>query len=327
MPPHAAATSTPPTTAASTAAAPVDSFLLCADDGRALAAHWTEPADAPARAVAVVSPAAGVPRRFYRAFAQWLSGRGYAVLCYDYRGIGESRGRGPLRADRATMRDWALLDMSAALAAAGARRTRGMGRLPLLLIGHSFGGNAIGFARGVEEADAVLTVASQSGHWRAWPARHQPIVGAFYGLWLPAVVGLFGHLPGWALGAGAQPLPAGVARDWSRWGGMPGYFFGDASMRPHSAFGALVVPVHLWSFEDDWAFAPRQAVDRLAPHFRNAAVQRHHLRPADVGLRRIGHFGMFRRDAGPALWTRLLAPVEHAAPALRAALDGAPTPA
>jgi len=298
-------------------APPVTGVPLVAADGRVLAARWSEPADGPARAVAVIHPGAGIPARHYRAFAAWLAGRGYAVLSYDYRGIGDSRHGSSLRDEPATMGDWARLDMSAALTAAERRRaTHG---LPLLLVGHSFGGHAIGFASGVERADAILAVASQGGEWRVWPRPQRYVVAGFFGAWVPALVGLFGCLPGWALGGGAPAMPAGVARDWSRWGLRRGYFFTDPEMQAHSSFRAIVAPVHLWSIADDWAFAPRTAVDALAARFAQAAVQRHRLHPGEVGARAVGHFGIFRRDNGPAIWSRLLAPIEAAAPALRAA--------
>jgi predicted alpha/beta hydrolase len=291
---------------------------LVADDGRHLAASWFEPEAGPARAVAVISSAAGVPRGYYRGFAQWLAGRGYAVLTYDYRGIAGSR-RGALRDEPATMRDWALLDMSAALAAAEARRaSQG---LPLLLVGHSFGGNAIAFARGVERADALLTVASQLGESRLYPGWYRWQAEFFFRAWLPALVGLGGHLPGWALGPGAQALPGGVARQWAAWGGTRDWAYGDPAMRAHRAASALVVPVHLWNVSDDLTFAPPRAVDALAAQFRNAAVQRHSVTPADVGLARLGHFGAFRREPGARLWQRLLAPIEQASPALRQVLQ------
>lgn len=300
-----------PTPAAPT---PAQGQALVADDGRHLAASWFEPPSGAARAVAVVSPAAGVPRGYYRAFAEWLAGRGYAVLTYDYRGIAGSR-RGDLRAEPATMRDWAVLDMSAALAAAEARRaTAG---LPLLLVGHSFGGNAIGFARGVERADALLAVASQVGEPRLYPGRHRWQAEFFFRAWLPLLVPLFGHLPGWALGPGGQPLPAGVARQWTRWGLQRGWAFADPQMRPHRSASAVVAPVHLWDVADDLSFAPPRAVDALAEQFRNAAVQRLSVAPRDVGVARLGHFGAFRREPGARLWERLLAPIEAAAPRLR----------
>ncbi len=310
---HPAAAPASQAAAAATAAGGATTVLM-ADDGRPLAASWFEPPEGPARAVAVVSAATGVPRGFYRGFAQWLAERGYAVLTYDYRGIGGSR-RGRLRDERATMRDWALLDMSAALAAAQARRaTQG---LPLLLVGHSFGGNAIPFARGVERADALLAVGSQLGEPRLYPGVHRVLANVFFRAVVPAAVPLFGHLPGWTLGGGAEPLPAGVARQWAQWGLTRGWAYADREMAPHRAASALAVPVHLWDVADDHTFAPARAVDALAAQFRNAAVQRHTLRPAEVGLARLGHFGAFRRRPGPVAWQRLLEPVEAAAPALR----------
>ncbi len=290
---------------------------LTAEDGRALAGCWFEPAD-PAHAVAVISAAGGVPQRFYRPFAQWLTARGYAVLTYDYRGIGASR-QGPLREDAARMTDWALLDMSAALAAAAARASDGgQGqRLPLLLVGHSFGGNCAAFARGVLRADAILMVASGTGEPRLYPWPQRALLSFFFRLWLPALLPLFGYLPGWALGPGAQPLPAGAARQWVRWGLQRGWAFADPEMQAHSAATVITAPLHLWSLDDDRAYAPRRAVDALAAHFTQASVQRHHLRPADTGVRQLGHFGVFRRQAGPPLWLRLLQPLEAAVPSLQ----------
>ena len=308
---------------------------LTAADGRELAACWFEPYEPP-HAVAVVSAAGGVPQGYYRAFAQWLAARGYAVLTYDYRGIGASC-QGPLRQDPARMTDWAVRDMSAALAAAadradqggradradrGGRGERGevggrSGRLPLLLVGHSFGGNCAAFAHGVQRADALLMVASGTGEPRLYPWPQRALLLIAFRLWLPALLPLFGHLPGWALGPGAQPLPAGAARQWVRWGLQRGWAFADPEMAPYSRAATLTAPLHLWSVEDDRAHAPRRAVDALAAHFKQAAVQRHHLQPSEFGLRQLGHFGVFRRQAGPPLWQRLLQPLEAAVPALQ----------
>lgn len=299
---------------------------LIAADGRHLAATWHEPPAGPARAVAVVSSAAGVPRGYYRAFAGWLAARGAAVLTYDYRGIGGSR-RGPLRAETANMADWAVLDMSAALSAAEARR--GTLGLPLLLVGHSFGGGGIGLASGVERADAILAVASQLGESRLFPGPYRWLAAGFLRGWIPAVVAVAGHLPGPALGPGAMALPPGVARQWSRWSGTRGWAYGDPTLRRHRSASAVVAPVHLWNVSDDLTYAPPRAVDALAAQFRNAPVQRHTATPADAGLRRLGHFGAFRREAGVRLWSRLMAPLEQASPALARALASptAPPPA
>jgi predicted alpha/beta hydrolase len=294
--------------------------LVCSD-GAVLAAHWYLPVQGPPRAVAVVSAATGVPQGFYRAFAQWLARRGYAVFTYDYRGIGLSR-RGPVTAEAASMRDWARLDMSAALVAADAQRRRADGqRLPLLLIGHSFGGNALGLAQGVEQADAVLTVASQLGDWRLWPGGHRAVTWLFFHIMLPSVAHLLSHAPGWALGGGsAQPLPKQVALEWARWGRTRGFLYGDASLKNDLGLHRFSGAAHLWNVSDDLTYGPPGAVDGLGAMFSSARVTRHTLSPADAGVPRLGHFGAFRREVGPRVWPQLLAPIEAASPALERAM-------
>ena len=119
------------------------------------------------------------------------------------------------------------------------------------------------------------------------------------------------------MGPGAQALPAGVARQWAAWGRLRGWAFADPAMRRHGAASAVVVPVHLWNVSDDLTYAPPGAVVALADKFRNASVQRHTVHPHEAGVRRLGHFGAFRRQPGPRLWQRLLDNVEQAPPALR----------
>jgi predicted alpha/beta hydrolase len=273
---------------------------LTAADGRALAARWYEPAT-PARAVAVVHAATGVPQRFYRHFAAWLAGRGYAVLTYDYRGIGESR-QGPLHAEPARMRDWALLDMPAALAEA--RRRRAPRDLPLLLVGHSFGGNALGLAAG----------------WRNWPGRHRWVTHAFFHALLPGAAHLLGKAPGWVLGGSGAGLPKGVALDWARWGRRRGYLFTDPELAAHlGGYRHFDGPVHLWNISDDLTYGPAAAVDALAAQFSRARVQRAALDAAALRSGAVGHFGAFRAEPGRRIWPQWLDRIEAATPSLRVA--------
>lgn len=299
-----------------------DTRLRCSD-GRLLAATWHEPAG-PARAVAVVSPATAVARGFYRGFAEWLAERGYAVLSYDYRGIGDSRAQA-LQQEEARLRDWAQLDMGAALHAAQRRRLfeqQNQGEaLGLLWIGHSFGGNAVGMTPGYERADALLGVAAQAADWRFWSGLDKFKAWLFFHAMLPIASHVFGHAPGWLLGSRAQGLPKGAALEWAAWGRRRGFMFTDPSLQGHLAYDRFEGPVHLWNITDDHVFGPAPAVDELARQFSAARVQRHTLDPQAVGLHQIGHFAMFRRELGARLWPLLLAPVEAATPLLRARLS------
>lgn len=296
--------------------------LRCSD-GRLLAATWFEPpASRPVQAIAVIGAATAVPASYYRHFAEWLAGRGYAVLTFDYRGIAASR-LALHPGEDVRLRDWARVDMAAAVHAADRRRQLEQAReghdVGLLWIGHSLGGNAVGLVPGFEEkVDAVLGVAAQVaylGHWSGW-ARGQAWV--FFHWMLPVLVRLLGHAPGRVLGPRAQDLPAAAALEWAAWGRTPGFLFGDESLARERAYHRFTGPVHLWNITDDHLFGPAAAVDALAGEFTAAPVQRHVLAPHDLGVKRIEHFGPFRRDLGAKLWPRLLDPVEAATPRLAA---------
>ncbi|WIT13704.1 alpha/beta hydrolase [Paucibacter sediminis] len=231
--------------------------LRCSD-GRLLQATWHEPAG-PLRAVAVVSPAMAVASPYYRGFAEWLARRGYAVLSYDYRGIGTNL-QGRVRDEAAGLRDWAGLDMAAALRAADKRRQQAQQSqgqaLGLLAIGHSFGGNAVGMAPGFECADALLGVAAQAADWRFWSGLQRAKAMLFFHALLPGLSHLLGHGPAWLLGARAQALPKAAALDWARWGRRRGYMFSDPSLQGQLGHHRYTGPVHLWNVSDDSLFGP-----------------------------------------------------------------------
>lgn len=281
----------------------------------------------PVKALAVIGCATAVPAGYYRPFAEWLAQRGYAVLTFDYRGIAASR-QALHPGEDVRLRDWARVDMAAALHAADRRRRLAQAaqgeELGLLWIGHSLGGNAIGLVPGfVDTVDAVLGVAAQVayvGHWSGW-ARAQ--AWAFFHVVLPTLVRVMGRAPGRLLGPRAQDLPAGAALEWAAWGRTPGFLFGDASLARERAYHHYTGPVHLWSITDDHLFGPAAAVDALGEQFSQARVQRHVLAPQDLGVPRVEHFGPFRRDLGAQLWPRLLAPIEASTPRLAARLASA----
>src|SRR5690349_3599657 len=82
-------------------------------DGLALGITEFEPAGPP-RGVVVINAATAVKRRYYERFALYLAQHGFAVVTYDYRGIGESRPAN-LRGFNARMQDWGTLDQPAVI--------------------------------------------------------------------------------------------------------------------------------------------------------------------------------------------------------------------
>lgn len=268
--------------------------VIAATDGLPLAATVTEPADAPVRATLLVLSATATPRGYYRRFAEGAAADGLRVVTFDYRGIGDSR-PASLRGFDATLRDWAALDAAGALDYA--RTLAGGG--PLVLVGHSFGGQALALCDALGDVDGAILVGAQLGFYGHWPAPARRRLWAMWNGVVPLATSAFGYAPGW-LGLGGVDLPLGVAREWASWCASPGYLFDHVEGAPER-LASFARPVLFLSFTDD-AHAPAGAVRAFlrglpTPHLVHARVS-----PSELGVRRIGHFGAFREDAGRRLW-------------------------
>ena len=238
----------------------------------------------------LVLPATGVPQGYYAKFAAWLAQQGFRVLTFDDRGIGKSL-QGVVRAVRARMRDWALLDAAAAMA----------GLEPfskIFLVGHSFGGQALGLLPAQERIAAALVVGSQSGYWRNWPPLGRAWMWPVTHFLLPGLATLHGYFPGSRFGFG-EDLPKGVAIEWASWCRHPTYLVG--ALRAEDAYARFAAPLRAYAFSDD-PFGPLPAVKKLLELYPASRSEVRHLTPADLGVARIGHFGFFREPFRDTLW-------------------------
>src|SRR3954471_378522 len=188
----------------------IDDITVPATDGYPLAATLFLPRGAKRQAV-LINSATAVPRKLYRGFVGYLAPRGCAVLTYDYRGTGDSRPRArtdnkpkSLAGFKASMSDWAALDITAAVSWMRERYRA----LPFAYIGHSFGGQALGLLPNNTEVSRALFIAAQAGYWKlmATPERYRVYAMLNY-VGLP-LTGLLGYAPGWS-GLG-EDLPRGV---------------------------------------------------------------------------------------------------------------------
>lgn len=170
-------------------AAPDDVFIdeinFPATDGYALTGTLFLPRGTKRHAV-LINSATAVQRKIYRGFASYLAHRGCAVLTYDYRGIGDSRRPAmvgynqpkSLVGFKASMSDWAALDVTAAVSWMRERYNT----LPLAYVGHSFGGQALGLIANNSEISRAAFVASQAATWRLMTSPEKYRVFAFMNL-------------------------------------------------------------------------------------------------------------------------------------------------
>jgi predicted alpha/beta hydrolase len=276
----------------------VQDTQITARDGRALAATVVTPSDRMPKRAVIVASATAVPRKIYTPFARYLAQQGMTVLTFDYRGIGGSLA-GDIRKEPARMRDWASLDLAGAVE----HMTEVWPSLPLSLVGHSFGGQALGLIDNNARIASAVIVAAQAGAWRLIASPEKYRVHALMRFGLPVLTKLTGHVPGWT-GLG-EPLPAGVAREWSKWVLSERYFFGDESLTELANFKSFRGRLRAIGMTDD-PWATRPAIGLLLSGFVGARVDRREVHPRDADQTKIGHFGWFKPNLGAKLWPTAL---------------------
>ena len=250
----------------------------------------------PEAPVILISAAAAVPHTYYANFARFLieSGAG-GVLTYDYRGIAASAGDRK-RWRYLQMKDWALLDFPAAAAFLQERFPDS----PLIGLGHSYGGQALGLCGIADRFTRYATVATMSGYWRGLDTPKQ--VWAQTQILGRTVASVLGRVPE-AVSPGTT-MPGGVFLDWTRWIASPNYFFDDPDLPEKDRFESVTLPYLSIGLTDD-PWGTRRAVDDFMAHYTNADLRQMWIQPGESG--KIGHLGFFSRRHSKAFWPNLAA--------------------
>lgn len=280
----------------------IDDITFPAVDGYALGATLFLPRGAKQHAV-LINSATAVPRRIYRKFASYLARRGSAVLTYDYRGIGDSRQRAmvgyvkpkSLVGFKATMTDWAALDITAAVSWMRERYHT----LPLTYVGHSFGGQALGLLPNNTEVKRALLIAAQAGYWKLMTSPERYRVYALLNFVGMPLTRALGYMPGWA-GVG-EDLPKGVFEQWTRWLMSERYLFDEPGLKALENFAKYTGPIRSLCFSDD-PWATRPAVSLLCSFFTATMPDVITITPDDADTSAIGHLGFFRPEHRDTLW-------------------------
>lgn len=255
----------------------------------------------------VVAGATAVPQGFYRRFAEFASRRGYTTLTMDYRGIGGSK-HGSLKGFGMHLLDWGRLDLAAAIDEMADES------VPLFLVGHSFGGHAIGLLPNHNRLAACYVFGTGAG-WHGWmPFVEGLRVRFLWNVVLPLLVRWKGYAPMSMLGIG-EDIPKGVYAPWRQWCRFPHYFFDDPSCGEIvEQYAAVKLPIIAANALDDLWALPRSR-DAFLRGYRNASIRTIDISPEAVGGS-IGHMGYFR-STSQLLWDHILVSFDQVPPNVR----------
>ncbi|MGE8652239.1 MAG: alpha/beta fold hydrolase [Acinetobacter gandensis] len=267
-----------------------------ATDGYTLAGIQYTPA-LPIKAQIVVSSATGVPQQFYRRFAEYAAALGYQVLTFDYRGIGQSAPQ-HLKGFEMSYLDWGKFDLS------GAIEFVQHAGLKTFVVGHSYGGQALGLTSNHQRVSAMYCFGTGAGWHGYMPFKEKMKVHVMWNIVFPPMVAVKGYLPWSKLNMGAD-LPVDVYKQWRRWCKNPTYFFADPDQPELKTLYAQVkTPIYaVAALDDDWALPNSRHA--FMQHYRQAPMHYQNIEAQNYGLKSIGHMGYFRQGAEP-IWDEVL---------------------
>lgn len=220
--------------------------------------------DVPSAPLVLISPAMAIGSRYYRPLEQAFEERGWQARALGRRGFEPGQPRASRR------HDWSYDDEIADVAHAVAQARAERPERPVLLMGHSLGGQIVaGHEAGHGRSDGVIMVGAGLPEHRHYRYGGLPLLLMARGI-VPLTTALFGHLPKPAFGApGARTL----MREWARM---------VASGRPPFAVaGPLQTPALFISLEGD-DLSPIGTVTALADLWEGGRVEHWHRRHEEV---------------------------------------------
>lgn len=244
----------------------------------------------------VFAPAVGVPQSFYFNLAKYLSHKGCNVFTFDYRGIGNS-----LSKSIQSLREHGFFSWAQDFKAVSEHVKKEYPKNEQYMIGHSYGGNSIGFSDAYQYYDKYLTIGSQFGFYKHFSKKMQVLIYLNFRFFIPFTTWILKYYPSGWFGLGNN-LPAKAATDWAIFLLHPDSMLYFTKENKNLYYNNIKEPMLLLSIDDD-LFAPKKSVDILGERvYQNANTTRKHLKPSDFNLKTIGHFDFFRKKNRNILW-------------------------
>lgn len=266
-----------------------------AKDGYVLTATLREPAQKPI-GYAQINSGTGIPQKFYRHLANYLTEQGYVTITFDYRGIGKSK-PAKLKGFKATNFQWGELDMTAILDWA----IQQYPKLEKTVIGHSMGGQLIGTMKNADKIDKTVLIASGTGFWKDMPkGKLKTLMPFLWYVYIPFTTAVCGYGAAKKIRQG-ENLPKGVAQQWRNWCINKEYWKADFTKETNeNSFKKLKGTLQSISFTDDNIISEK-ANKNLLSYYKNVCIQNTRIAPGELGIHKIGHFGFFSQKS-KKLW-------------------------
>ncbi|WP_343595367.1 alpha/beta fold hydrolase [Acinetobacter sp.] len=238
----------------------------------------------------LICPATGILQKFYQHFACWLAAQGFDVLTFDFRGIGKSL-HGKLKNSQASIQDWGMLDIPAAIDYVLAKTQQ----TQVILIGHSAGGQLLGVVPNYGKVAKFIGVAASTGYVKKLKGKTKILAPVMFDFIFPISNYFMGYGAIQILGMG-ENLPKNVANQWRAFCKHAGYIENAIGKTISEDFHSqITIPMTIIYASDD-EIATQANVEDLLRLYPQAQKKTIRLEPEAWRHPYIGHMGFFKRS-------------------------------
>lgn len=254
------------------------------------------------KAVVILNPGTATKTTFYLPFAEFLAKHGYSVLLWNYRGFCESR-TGSLKDSNIRFSDIGLYDIPAAISKAQDL----FPDLPIYCVGHSAGGQQLGFAHNCNALSGMVGIAVSTGYFHTMPLAYRLKAIFFFSVICPISTALFGYVKAKLLNI-MEDLPPKLAKEWGQWCSQKDFFFAPQFYQSRTAsqqYQKLAFPIHIFTADDDEISTPANTKALWSHISSDIPPQFTWYQSAEMTNHKVGHFGYFRKE-NRTIWQDIL---------------------
>ncbi|HJV20524.1 MAG TPA: hypothetical protein VJ552_11645 [Sediminibacterium sp.] len=240
-------------------------------------------------------------KEFYLSFLTYLAEHDYLCCLWNYRGCEQNDN---LKNNDFKFSDYGTKDMPAIKTYLNSR----FSNLPFLFVGHSAGGQQIGFINDLDNIKGNINIGVSTGYYPNMPFGYRMKAYFFFYLFSPASAFINRYVKAKPYGL-MENLPKKVVFEWRDWLEKENYFFDEkfyGKTVPTGHFKNFKFPIHVYYSTDDPVSNAKNSKTFWSNVKSEKGITFTELSPLEFGCKSIGHFGYFKRSMKDKLWTDIV---------------------
>jgi predicted alpha/beta hydrolase len=250
------------------------------------------------KGVVLMNTGTCIPQRVYWNFADFLCENGYTSITYDY-------GDAQNFKSKVSHTDW-ILDIEAALQYVAAH----FSGIKKYCVGHSSGGQLLGFAPSAQKMDKLFLVASANGFWRNMRFPFKYLILFLWYILVPVNIAVNGFFNNKMYGVSGG-FPKNIMLELRHFCLTPQFFIPFFKSRQIPFYyDEITCPVKAYHLGDD-QLATLKGCTFILKMYKNAEKSIETLNARDYNMKPFGHRGFFNAKGREKLWHKFLKEIEN----------------